>query len=117
MTACVLSAGPAAPTSTNTTRPATYGSIPSASGSGSRSTTTTSPFQIGSIAINQLNSRRAIIWTITDFAQSATRRTATRMWADHIGSCKEHKQAWHAGSNFFSSWQEETEDQQRKRYD
>ena len=31
--------------------------------------------------------------------------------------CREHKKTWNIGSNLFSSWRWETEEQQRQRYD
>jgi hypothetical protein len=35
----------------------------------------------------------------------------------HWHYCKEHKTTWCSGSNLFSSWRNETEDEQRKLYD
>jgi hypothetical protein len=35
----------------------------------------------------------------------------------HWFYCKEHKKRWCAGSNLFSSWHDQTEEQQRKMYD
>ena len=35
----------------------------------------------------------------------------------HWFYCKEHKKRWCVGSNLFSSWRDETEEQQRKFYD
>ncbi|HUI21321.1 MAG TPA: hypothetical protein VLZ74_09790 [Methylocella sp.] len=35
----------------------------------------------------------------------------------HWFFCKEHKLRWWAGINLFSSWQHETEEEQRRQYD
>ena len=34
----------------------------------------------------------------------------------HRGACHEHHTTWILGSNLFSSWRDETEEQQRTRY-
>jgi hypothetical protein len=31
----------------------------------------------------------------------------------HVGYCKEHKKSWLVGSNLFSNWRNETEEEQR----
>ena len=36
---------------------------------------------------------------------------------NHWFFCREHKTKWWAGSNLFSSWRDETEEEQRKQYD
>ena len=34
----------------------------------------------------------------------------------HIGVCHQHRIGWRLGANLFSSWKDETEQQQRERY-
>jgi hypothetical protein len=34
----------------------------------------------------------------------------------HRAACHQHKTTWHLGSNLFSSWRNETEAEQRKRW-
>jgi hypothetical protein len=36
---------------------------------------------------------------------------------EHVFYCADHKTAWSAGFNLFSSWRNETEDEQRAEYD
>lgn len=40
----------------------------------------------------------------------------TNMGRDHYFYCKAHKTAWYAGTNLFSSWQDETEEYQRRQW-
>jgi hypothetical protein len=35
-------------------------------------------------------------------------------WKSHVFYCKEHKTLWFAGSNLFSSWRDQTEEEQRR---
>jgi hypothetical protein len=41
----------------------------------------------------------------------------TNIGAGHWFFCKEHKTRWCIGSNLFSSWRDETEEEQRREYD
>jgi len=35
----------------------------------------------------------------------------------HWAFCSEHRKTWTIGSNLFSNWKDQTEDEQRARYD
>ncbi len=35
----------------------------------------------------------------------------------HVFYCLAHRKSWIGGANLFSSWRDETEDEQRERYD
>jgi len=55
---------------------------------------------------------------ISEAALSATRRTGyVNAGRTHVFFCREHKKSRIAGSNLFSSWREETEEQQKQLWD